>query len=150
MVRCVTLSVPHHWWPHYPKRPSHQLFWRANNSMRGTSPISLSIRSLTSSGFLLCSSTWEIMTWWTSFDCRFGWPLTASKQVSALARVQCPIPQKSVSDTRLSFTHTKATVRKLNPHAFITPHASWSIGNVIQRNNAQSFAANWLTGSALM
>ena len=34
----------------------------ANSSIRGRSPISFTIRSLASAGFLLCSSTWEIIT----------------------------------------------------------------------------------------
>ena len=60
------------------------------------------------------------------------------------------MPHSSVSDTRLSLIHTKATVLKVKPHAFITLHASWSMGQVIHRKSAQSFAASLSTGRALM
>mgnify|MGYP002752553930 CR=1 FL=1 len=56
--------------------------------LRGQSEIRVSIRCRASSGFLLCSSTWERMTCLTSLAARFGCPRVASRQISALARVQ--------------------------------------------------------------
>ena len=41
---------------------------------------------------LLCCSTGEIINGCTLFDCRFGCPLVASKQISAFPRVQKPKP----------------------------------------------------------
>ena len=45
---------------------------RANSSTRGTSPIRASMRRRASSGFLLCSSMRERMTWWIFFAWRRG------------------------------------------------------------------------------
>ena len=86
----------------------------------------------------------------TSLAARFGCPRVASRQISALARVQYPIPVKMLSDLRHCLTHTKATVLKVKPQASITAQPSRSMGKVIQRNRAQSPAAIRDTGSALM
>ena len=47
----------------FPQTSHPSVFCRANNSIRGKSPISCTMRSLVSSGFLLWRSTWLIMTW---------------------------------------------------------------------------------------
>ena len=81
---------------------------RANSSTLGTSPIRASMRRRASSGFRLCSWTWEMMTWWTFRARRLGRPLVARRHSSALALVQWPGPQNTVLDFRLSFTQTVA------------------------------------------
>ena len=52
---------------------------RAKSSTRGRSPISRTIRSRVSSGFLLCSSRGATINWETSAALRFGFPLVASR-----------------------------------------------------------------------
>ena len=46
----------------FPQTSQPSVFCLANSSMRGTSPISSTIRSLVISGFLLCCSTGEIIS----------------------------------------------------------------------------------------
>lgn len=123
---------------------------RANSSTLGRSPMSASMRRLASSGFLLCSSRLDMISWWMFRACRLGWPLVASRHSSALAWVQLPGPQKTVPALGLSLIQTKAVVLYRNPHASMTPHASHSLGRVIQRNRAQSVSANSATGRAMM
>lgn len=69
-------------------------------------------------------------------------------QNSALALVQCPIPQNRLSDLRFCLIHTKATVLYEKPHARMTEKQSCSSGIVVHRNNTQSSAASVPTGSA--
>ena len=66
---------------------------RANNSIRGISPISCTIRSRTISGFLLWYSIGVSTTLCTLFDTRFGFPFVAMIQISGFALVQNPNPQ---------------------------------------------------------
>ena len=58
----------------------------------GLVPMREIILSLVSSGFLLWASMGEMINWWTSAACRLGWPRVASRQISALPRVQKPSP----------------------------------------------------------
>ena len=64
---------------------------RANSSTRGRSPMRATILSRASSGFLLWASIGEMINWWMLAACRLGWPRIASRQTSALARVQKPV-----------------------------------------------------------
>src|SRR5699024_6555399 len=79
-VRSLVTSLPH------TSQPG--VFCRANSSTRERSPASSTILSRVTSGFLLCSSTGEIMNWWTPALWRLGLPRLASRQISALPRVQ--------------------------------------------------------------
>ena len=56
--------------------------------------------------------------------------------------------KKKLSAFLFFFNHKNAMVLNLNPHALIMRKASGSIGNVVQKNNAQSSAAISETGRA--
>ena len=91
----------------------------AKSSILETSPHNSTMRSLTSSGFLLCCSCTDSMTCLTEWLMTFGLPFFPSKQISALALEYEPIPIKLVPFL-FFFIHVNATVLYSNPHDFIT------------------------------
>ena len=82
----------------------------AKSSIRGRSPISSTILSRISAGFLLCCWSGERTTLRTLPLMRFGFPLVASRQISELLRVQFPSPMKMPVPFLFCFTQLKATV----------------------------------------
>src|SRR5882672_5371541 len=106
-------------------------------------------------GLRECSLVGSMMACRTLLHLRFGFPFTASRQISELDRVQYPnFMCGSMSSRNMSiwpawaFTQQNPQVLYLKPHARITQKASSSVGQVAHRNNTQLEAASSPTGSA--
>ena len=108
--------------------------------MRGTSPQSFTILSLTSDGFSECRPIGDMTTLCTPAFMRFGLPFVARRHISTLLLVQFPSPQKRPPLFLFSFTHAKAMVLYTNPHASIKASASLIVGKVAHKNSTQSSA----------
>lgn len=112
-------------------------FSLANNSIRGRSPISFTIRCRISGGFAECPIILAVHICLTFLEALLGLPLVASKTYSALALVQWPRPKKKVSATLFLLTQTKATVLNRKPQALEVISAWGKHGEVVQRKRAQ-------------